>query len=226
VETARPTRVCTTVLDTSRHTATELVPEAGPLTGEELDAIRAAYIEEARTAALVVLIGSLPPGTPAGLYRDLLGQTPGRLILDARGPELLQALAGKPFLVKPNRAETSRTLGRELEDDQALFHAMRELNEAGAEWVVVTDGPNPVYASTRGQLYRLEPPHREVVNPIGCGDCLAAGVARALFTGQAPLEAIRFGVAVAAAKAGQLLPGLLEPSGLDTTARSVTVTRL
>src|SRR5262249_53978146 len=140
LETSRPTRVCTTILDSSRHSATELVPEAEPLTAEELAAFRAAYAEEARTAGVVVLIGSLPPGTPAGFYRDLLAQTPGRAILDARGDELLQALAAKPFLIKPNRAEVSRTFGRELEDDQALFDAMRQLNEAGAEWVVVTDG--------------------------------------------------------------------------------------
>jgi len=57
-----------------------------------------------------------------------------------------------------NRAEVSRTRGRELKDDQALFDAMRELNEVGAEWVVVTDGPNPAYARIREQLYRLQPP--------------------------------------------------------------------
>ncbi len=111
VETDRPTRVCTTILDTQRHTATELVPEAEPLTEEELDTFLAAYAEEAKTAAVVVLIGSLPPGTPASLYRDLLARTPGRTVLDARGQELLLALASKPFLIKPNRAEVSRTLG-------------------------------------------------------------------------------------------------------------------
>jgi len=224
VETTRPTRVCTTILDTSRHTATELVPEADPLTDKELDTFLAAYAEEAKTATVVVLIGSLPPGTPARLYGDLLAHTPGRVILDARGQELLQVLPSKPFLVKPNRSEVNRTLDRELKDDQALFDAMRELNEAGAEWVVVTDGPKPAYARTRGQLYRLQPPIREVVNPIGCGDCMAAGIGWALFTGQSPLEAIRFGVGTAAAKVGQLLPGVVELSGLDAMVRSVEVT--
>jgi 1-phosphofructokinase family hexose kinase len=223
LETSRPTRVCTTILDSIRHTATELVPETEPLSAEELEAFRAAYTEEAKTAEVVVLIGSLPPGTPVGFYRDLLAHTPGRAILDARGAELLQALQGKPFLIKPNRAEVSRTFGRELEDDQSLQDAMRQLNEAGAEWVVVTDGPKPVFASTRGQLYRLQAPQREVVNPIGCGDCMAAGIAQALFAGQSPLDAIRFGVAAAAAKVGQLLPGQLELAELDALVQAVVI---
>ncbi len=226
VETARPTRVCTTILDASRHTATELVPEAEALSQEELDAFRDAYADEARTAALVVLIGSLPPGTPAGFYRDLLALTPGRAILDVRGPELLQALAHKPFLVKPNRAEISRTLGRELADEAALFAAMRELNETGAEWVIVTDGAKPVHASSQGQIYCLQPPQRQVINPIGCGDCMAAGIAWALFRGQSPIEAIRFGVGTAAAKISQVLPGQLDVSELDGLVRSVSLTQL
>ncbi len=103
---------------------------------------------------------------------------------------------------------------------------MRELNEAGAQWVVVTDGPKPVYAGTQDQLYRLKAPKREVVNPIGCGDCMAAGIAWGLCAGQSPLEAIRFGVGTAAAKVGQLLPGQVEVSGLDAVVRDVAVTRL
>jgi len=225
-EPSRPTRVCTTLLDTSRRTVTELVPEAEPFRAEELEAFLAAYAEEAAHATVVVLIGSLPPGTPASFYRDSLALASGRIVLDARGQELLQALSLKPFLVKPNRDELRRTLGRELDEDRELFTAIRELNEAGAEWAVVTDGRKPVYASRRERLYRLQPPEREVVNPIGCGDCMAAGIAWALFNGQLPLDAIRFGLAVAAAKVTQLLPGQLDPVGLDALTRSVEVTQL
>ncbi len=120
-----PTRVCTTILDADRRSVTELVPEAGAIGASERAAFMAAYADEAATAAVVVLIGSLPAGTPAGFYRDLLARTPGRAVLDARGPELLEALHEKPFLVKPNREELARTLGRERLDDAELIDAMR-----------------------------------------------------------------------------------------------------
>jgi fructose-1-phosphate kinase PfkB-like protein len=75
---------------------------------------------------------------------------------------------------------------------------VREINERGAEWVVVTDGANPVCVGSQQQLYRLQPLRTEVVNPIGSGDCMAAGIAQGLAAGCEPLDAIRRGLAVAA----------------------------
>jgi 1-phosphofructokinase family hexose kinase len=226
IEASAPTRTCTTILDTARHLATELVPEAGPLTAGERAAFLAAYGEEAGDAAVVVLIGSLPPGTPAGCYRELVEQSQGRVILDARGTELLDALPAKPFLVKPNREELGRTLARDLHNDQGLFEAMAELNQRGAAWVVITAGKNPLYASNRDRFYRIESLAMEAINPIGCGDCMAAGIAWALFQGREPLDAIRYGVAAAADKVGRLLPGVVDRTRVEALAASIEVARL
>jgi tagatose 6-phosphate kinase len=223
IESSTPTRICTTLLDRSRRQATELVPNAASAAADELDRFDAAYAEEAATTAVVVLIGSLPVGTPPGYYRDLLTRTPGKVILDARGPELLEALSARPFLVKPNRSELRQTLGRELRDDIELFDALREINERGAEWVVVTDGGNPVYARSHPHLYRLQPPPVEIVNPIGCGDCMAAGIAQGLLMGWEPLDAISRGLAVAANKLGQLLPGFVEREQVEALISNVQV---
>ncbi len=226
VEGAVPTRVCTTVLDGARRAATELVPEAGEVSDAERAAFLEAYAEEAAAAAVVVLIGSLPAGTPPDFYRALLARTPGRAVLDARGPELLGALAAGPFLVKPNGEELGRTLGRDLRDDTALLDGMRELNRRGAAWVVVSDGGNPVHVTGRDVAYRLRPPPAAVVNPIGCGDCMAAAIAWALSRGLTPPEAVRYGMAAAADKLGRLLPGEVDRTHADEGAAAVEITRL
>jgi tagatose 6-phosphate kinase len=226
IESATPTRVCTTILDTSRHQATELVPEAGGIHAAEREQFLAAYAEEASRAAVVVLIGSLPAGTPAGFYRDLVRRTPGKAILDARGPELLDALEARPFLVKPNRDELARTVGRPLTTDADLFDALREVNRRGAGWVVVTDGSRPIHVSGEDELYRIQPPAAEVVNPIGCGDCLAGGIAWALFHGSEPVDAVRHGVAAAADKLGRPLPGVVDRGRVEEIVRSIEAVRL
>jgi fructose-1-phosphate kinase PfkB-like protein len=118
-----------------------------------------------------------------------------------------------------------QTLGRELRDDAELLDALREINERGAEWVVVTDGGNPVYARSRQHLYRLQPPPAEVVNPIGCGDCMSAGIAQGLQVGCEPLDVIRRGMAVAANKLGQLLPGFVEREQVEALVARVQITR-
>jgi tagatose 6-phosphate kinase len=206
-----PTRVCTTLIDSASARVTELVENAQPLGAECLADFRAAYEEEAARAEIVVLSGSLPSGTPATFYRDLLSLTPGRALLDARGPELLAALERRPFLIKPNREELSLTVGRPLDDDRKLWSAMRELIERGAEWIVVTEGTRAVWAGSADGLVRLQPlTIEQAVNPIGCGDCLAAGIAWGLSRGDDTLAAIRLGIAAAAQNAAQLLPGRLD----------------
>jgi tagatose 6-phosphate kinase len=226
IEGPTPTRICTTLLEAARGTATELVPNAAQRDAIERDDFRAAYAEEAKTADIVILIGSLPVGTPADFYRALLALTSGKVILDARGAELLEALHARPFLVKPNRGELQQTLGRELRSDTDLIEAMREINERGAEWVVITDGRNPVYARGRDQLYRLRSPASKVVNPIGCGDCLAAGIACGLCQGCEPVEAVRYGLATAVSKLGQLLPGSVDRDQIEALVSAVEITRL
>jgi 1-phosphofructokinase family hexose kinase len=215
LDSAAPTRVCTTLLEGQSLQATELVENASPLGPGELDAFVLAYAEEARQATWVVLSGSLPQGTPPSFYRDLLRQTPGGAILDARGPELLQALEMRPFLIKPNREELGKTVGQELIQDDDLFQAMRDLHQRGAAWVVVTDGKNPVHVLGEGKFYQLMPPSIAVVNPIGSGDCLAAGLAWALSQERDHLQAIRYGMAAAAENAGQLLPARLSPERVE-----------
>jgi tagatose 6-phosphate kinase len=221
-----PTRVCTTLIELRAHLATELVPNAAAATESERIAFRAAYVEEAAEAGVVILIGSLPAGTPEDYYRELLRHTPGKAILDARGPELLAALTEKPFLVKPNRQELERTLDRPLRNEAELLTAMQELNERGAQWVVITDGPKPVYACSLDERYRLLGPVRDVLNPIGCGDCMAGAIAWAIDHGLEPVEALRWGVAAAADKVQRLLPGQLDLDQVRSLVPRVEVARL
>jgi tagatose 6-phosphate kinase len=226
IQASAATRVCTTILDTSQNTATELVPNASEITAAERDAFVAAFAEETVTVGVTVLIGSLPVGTPSNFYKELLSRTPGKAILDARDPELLEALQMEPFLIKPNRDELAVTVGRDLSTNAALFDAMSEMNQRGAEWVVVTDGNDPVYASSGHELYQLQPPQREVVNPIGCGDCMAAGIAWAIENGREPLDAIRYGMAIAADKVGRMLPGMVDRGAAERFAPAIAVARL
>jgi 1-phosphofructokinase family hexose kinase len=225
VRTAAPTRTCTTLLDTEQGTVTELVENAGPLTEVEVDAFISEFRIAAEQAELVALTGSLPPGVPRDCYARLMKMTPARAILDARGPELLAALLRRPFLVKPNRSELEQTCKRSLADEAALLAAMRHLNRLGAEWVLVTQGAGPAWLTSRQETYRFDPPLLErPVNPIGCGDCLTAGIAVAMTAGRPLPEAVAYGLAAASQNAAELLPARLQRDKLDPLERAVLVT--
>lgn len=216
VTTSASTRVCTTLLDRSvgqldesaTSTTTELVENSSPLSELELHQYVAAFAEEARAATCVVYCGSLPRQTPSNFYRRLMEHSAASAIMDVRGSELIQCLPLRPLLVKPNREELAATVGRSLETDADVVEAMSELRQLGAEWVVVSSGPDPLLVLGPSGLTRISPPSVRVVNPIGCGDSLTAAIAMKITAGCEPLDAIRFGVEYAAKKAGSIFPVL------------------
>jgi 1-phosphofructokinase family hexose kinase len=221
VPTSTATRVCTTLLDAVSGAVTELVENTAAVTDDELQQFARAYEQCAKRAELVVLTGSLPAGAPATFYRDLLRATPCPAILDFRGPELWAALECHPLLVKPNREELGRTVGRELQTDAELQAGITELQQRGAQWVVITDGGRPLLASSPHQTVKLVPPRLDVVNPIGAGDCLAAGTALGIVQGKEVPDALALGVAAAAENVGQLLPARLSSESVRRRAATI-----
>ncbi len=224
VVTQSPTRVCTTILDQATGTMTELIEESRPLAPAELAEFRRVYAEEAATAAVVVLTGSLPIGTPPAIYRELVERTPCPAVLDFRGEGLLAALDLKPLVVKPNREELAQTVGHLLDNDDEVLDAMRSLNRRGAQWVVTTQGSRPVWITSASNTYRLHcRPVDNVVNPLGSGDAMAAAIAWAIRDGRSIVDAVRLGIAAAAENVRRLETGRLDPTVVQRLAADVRV---
>lgn len=226
VPTRSPTRVCTTIIEQTTIRVTEFVENARAITADELCAFELAYERVVSDSNLCVLTGSLPEvtgkGKPIDLFARLMTDSP-RTILDVRGPELIAALPHRPLLVKPNRQELGMTLGRVLRTDEKTLDAMQELNAAGAEWTLVTNGSDDVLLTSESDGWRLTVPSVDVRNPIGCGDCLAAGIAVALCHGAEMIEAVRFGIASAAQNATDILPARLNRNAATEMAAGVHV---
>lgn len=205
-----PTRTCTTLLDTATGLVTELVENAGPAS----DAEREAFLDEVERVSpfvtMAVLTGSLPAGTPSDFYARVIQRLRAPVVLDVRGPELLAALPLRPLLVKPNRDELSHTLGRALDSRRDVLRAMRELLDRGAQSVLVTSGAAEILLARQGEPHlgvRWEPfPVDRLINSIGCGDCVAAGIAVRMAEGAPLPEAVAFGLAAAAENACDLFP--------------------
>jgi tagatose 6-phosphate kinase len=226
VVTQLPTRVCTTILDKAAGTMTELIEESRPLAPAELDEFRRVYAEDAAKAAVVVLTGSLPVGTPPMFYRELVERTPCPAVLDFRGEGLLACLDLKPLVVKPNREELAQTVGEPLTDDRQLVDAMRSLNRRGAQWVVTSDGSRPVWLTSASNIHRLHClplEKKEVVNPLGSGDAMAAAIAWAIRDGRTMVEAVQLGVAAATENLRRLETGRFDAAVVQRLAREVRV---
>lgn len=225
VWTEAPTRTCSTLLHDG--TVTELVEEAQPVSPEDADALAEIARRHLPEAKALCLIGSLPSGVPDDFYARLVeaANTAGvPSLVDAQKAPLREALAAKPFLVKPNLEEAVATLGlRENADAREAVHAFVE---AGAEWALVSMGAEgSVLGNGSGEAWRIESPRLEAVNPIGSGDSLAAGFLHSLVGGSSVLEAAAYGTACAAANVLTPTSGVVRLENVERLLPQIRLSR-
>jgi len=151
----------------------------------------------------LVASGSLPPGAPEDFHARLarLARERGaRLILDSSGPALSRALEEGVYLCKPSLREFLEWTGEEGADEARWRALAREAVATGrCDALVVSLGSAGALWTTRAQLERLRTPAVPLESSVGAGDSMVAGIALALSRGQTMREAVRLGVAAAAA---------------------------
>ena len=224
VTVAEPTRQCITVIDECAGSVTELVEESRPVAGDDYERLFEIVRRRIPRSKAVIMSGTLTPGAPVDFYRRCVqaANEAGALsMVDAKGTTLIEALKAGPGLVKPNRAELSGTVGRELGNEPALLAAMRELQERGAKRVVVTAGKDATLALDERGQWRITPPRINPVNPIGSGDAFTAALVWRLARSDDLGEACRWASAAGAANALTLMPGEVEPEQVHRLAGQV-----
>lgn len=209
IEVDPPTRLCVTAVDRFGATATELVEESAAVAPEAYDRLLQVVDANLWRSQALVLSGSLPPQAPPDFYARCVSLAAGKtpVVVDGRGQALRLAIAQRPAVVKPNRAELAATVGRKLESDDALRAAMTELVSLGAKWVVVTLGASGALATDGQNWWHVDAPQVKVVNTIGSGDAFAAGLAAGLADDQPLEQACALGAACAGANAMSLIAG-------------------
>lgn len=225
VSVSAPTRQCITAIDEAAGTVTELVEESRAVQPVEFEKLTKVIQNRVSGCRAAVMSGTITPGGPVTFYQvctELARQAGALAIVDAQGPLLAHALQARPDLVKPNRQELARTLGRELPAEADVLAAMRELHERGARRVVVTAGAGPTLAFDGRQTWRIQTPRIKALNPIGSGDAFTAGLTWRLVHGDDLGEACRWGAAAGAANALSLMPGDLSLQEVERLGRQVT----
>ena len=153
-------------------------------------------------AEFVVISGSIPPGVNLNIYEqiiDLMRKKGVKVSLDADGESLLQGIRAKPYMIKPNKHEFMRLIREEVSSiDDFVFHA-RNLVNKGISLVIVSLGADGIIAAGKTKAFHVIPPKVEVVNKVGAGDSLVAGIVHAMTKGKPLEESLALGVAAGTA---------------------------
>lgn len=185
-------------------------------------------------SALVVAIGSLPPGLPVALYVECVALARSRqlpVIVDAAREALVAVLAAEPDILTPNVFEAEGALGQasaELVTDDPVelreraLAAARALARATRQAAIVKAGAAGAAVATKERLWFVPAPSAVTVrNPIGAGDAFVAGLATGLLRGWPIERAVRLAVAAGSASVETLQPGAVERGRVEELAGAV-----
>jgi len=180
---------------------TELNEAGARMDPEHLRAFFDLAREKTADSDMVVLTGSLPPGCPQGVYRDLMLSLEGKkCILDSEGPELeLAAKGAHPFLIKPNLHEMETTLGLELRTMRSIRDAALLFIRLGVEHAVISMGAmGAMYVDQERTLFA--PALRvSTKSTVGAGDAMLGGMLLGYEREGDMAKAFKYGVAAGAA---------------------------
>ncbi len=179
------------------------------------------------TPEMVVLAGSLPPGTPVDLYARICGMCRAAKVpvaLDAVGPALTMALQEGALLAKVNLDEFTETFGRTPVHDHEFADALNDLRDRyGVEACAVTAGSGAAFFAFGEGTFRAIPPEVPVRNPVGSGDSLLAGWLLAHSQSLSAEESVRTAMAAGTTNAEALTVAILDATRVQELKSQVMI---
>lgn len=199
-------------------------------------------LEHAERAEYLVMAGSLPQGTPADLYSEIItvvsARCPWLPIAVDTSEEAIEALGehldlAAPRLIAPNGDELGQLVGvsRGVFEQAALdgdylptVQAARSLHRRGVAEVLVTLGAAGAVLVTAEGAWRGRAPKIAVRSTVGAGDAFLAGYLMGWCDGAGPQTRLARAVAYGTAATG--LPGTTMPAPGQVNSAVVRVDRL
>lgn len=216
---ARPakTRLCVTVLEEGGRETHFKGAMPRPSRAECTALLRGLAKALRGFRGVAALCGSAPPGTPAGVLREVLRRLragKGLLLVDANGPLLSAAGRASVDGLKGNAREIAAWLGlRGSFSPRNVKHRKRllaRLGGRGPKSVLVTLGRAGAFLASRDGCWLARAPkvsRKLVRSSVGCGDAATAGWMLACARRCAPAQALRCAVAAGSAKVYSADPG-------------------
>lgn len=227
VPVSAESRLCMAIIDPDAGTQTEINENGPEVTFEECNRLLNFLRELLPGSDAVVLSGSIPPGTPPNIYRDMIRMAQDefgvKAILDASGEPLKLGVTASPFLVKPNVHELAAL---EIDGDGWGGSAQALCDKYRLPLAMITGGSRGAVVASDEGVWEAAPPAIDLVSAVGSGNSLTAAFFWALVQEWPLPEALKLGVAAGAANATTYGSGFCSREQIFALADKTTVTKL
>lgn len=198
-------RVCTKIFDVSRAHTVEINEQGTPVTARDGERLIEALCRHAKNADILTLSGSIPSGLGKDFYRLCTERVRKvnpeiKVITDAEGELLLEAIKASPYMIKPNIYELESTFGCHAESIEELDRIALELiDRYGIHTVCISLGADGAFIATADEAYCCQPYKVTVRSLQGAGDAMVAGICCAIEKGLSLSDTLRYGACAAGA---------------------------
>lgn len=137
-EVEEDTRINVKLKDNTEETE---INGQGPHISAEAVANLKQQLAKLEAGDIVFMSGSLPPNLPASFYKDLIPLIQAHnaeFVIDTTGQALLDTLAEKPLVIKPNHHELAELFDTHFANQSEIIAAGRKLLDQGAQHVLVS----------------------------------------------------------------------------------------
>lgn len=165
----------------------------------------------------VVVGGSLPPGLGPWAIDQIARAGDWQTVVDVGG-DVLNDLDASYALCKPNREELATATGQSVSSLEECQKAIEQLRQRGYDRVIASLGADGAIMATPDECLHAAALDADIVDTVGAGDSMLAGILSARNRGATDEEALRTGVAVASRVVS--VPGTDVPS-LDNVAKAI-----
>ena len=211
-------RSCVNIYDTLGHVQTELLEPGFPVSQEDQQEFLGHYKALLPGCSVAVISGSAPKGTDEGIYAVMAAMAKDagkKVIVDASGNLLANAVQAGPSLVKPNVDEIRWLTGRRLDNEAEIARAAMELKRSGVETAVISLGKKGSLMACEKGIYKALVPELDTVNSVGCGDSMIAGFAVGMERKMEIEDSLKLASAISAANALQEKTGWFDRQDVE-----------
>jgi 6-phosphofructokinase 2 len=197
IETLAPTRENFILVETSTNNQFRFGMPGEIMTEAEVKEF-VDYIENLEGCEYLIASGSLPNNIPLNIYAtigEIAKRKKIKYIVDSTKEALDAAFDEGVLLAKPNIAELSEFVGRELNTKEEQIEAAHDLiNKGKVEILVISLGPDGALIVTKDKHFTVKPPKTEKKSTVGAGDSMVAGLIYKLSNGASIEEAAMYAV--------------------------------
>lgn len=186
----------------------------------DLDLFYTQFSLISKRADIICISGSTPSGTNPEAYYQLVKiskEQRKRVILDTSGIQFENALKACPFGLHINLDEAEAHF--KTKDIKILIKNLANQ----VELIALTDGDKGLYLMYRNVLIHANVKLDQIFSTVGSGDCLTAGLAKAVCENMPIHEMARWGVACGAANCLREDLGMLYLKDVENLLQQVTI---